>query len=161
LIFTLPDSLAAQNRFLPDGPAVGGSVDRFIYEGDGITAVSFRFSGLRAGKVGSEIAVSLFPDALSAGALYLAPDLGPAFNVSGPGFSVLFKGGISSLAGLGGGVSFTPGYHLGGGLIVQAGNRLGIRVDVIRHFYLIDNETERLWSVGLGFTSLGRRIVPR
>jgi hypothetical protein len=161
LASTLPLSLtAAQGPRLPDGPALGGSVDRFIYEGEGITAVSFRFSALRAGKVGSEIGVSLFPDALSAGVLYLAPDLGPAFNAAGPGFSVLVKGGISTLAGLGSGFAFIPGYHFGAGLIMQAGKRLGIRVDAIRHVYLIDNESEVLWSVGLGFTGLARRPNP-
>lgn len=157
LVSTLPPSLAAQGAKLPDGPAVGGSVDQFLYEGQHLTAVSFRFSKLRAGRVGSEIGVSLFPDALAAGALYLAPDLGPAFNASGPGFSLLLKGGISSLAGLGGGSVFIPGYHFGGGLIVEVGKRFGIRVDAIRHVYLIDNESEIFWSVGLGFTGLAPR----
>jgi hypothetical protein len=160
LVFVVPPTLAAQTARLPDGPAVGGTVDQFLYEGEHLTAVSFRFSGLRAGKMGSEIGVSLFPDALSAGALYLAPDLGPAFNASGPGFSLLLKGGISSLAGLGGGFAFIPGYHFGGGLIVEAGKRFGIRVDAIRHVYLIDNESEVFWSVGLGFTGLARRPNP-
>jgi hypothetical protein len=156
-LFSPPsNSLTAQASTLPDGPALGASVDRFIYEGEGITAVSFRYSGLRARKLGSEIGVSLFPDALQSGSLYLASDLGPAFSAPGPGFSVLVKGGLSTLTALGGGFAFEPGYHFGGGLIFQVGARSGIRLDVIRHFYLIDNEAEGLWSVGLGFTGLGR-----
>src|SRR3954454_16075111 len=90
LFYPRSNSLA-QERTLPDGAAAGASVDRFIYEGAGITAVSFRYSGLRARRVGSEIGVSLFPDALSAGALYLATDLGAAYSVPGDGFSLLFK----------------------------------------------------------------------
>jgi hypothetical protein len=166
VLFTLlgPTTLVAQTergRALPDGPAVGAGVDRFIYEGTGITAVTFRFSGLRSRAMGSEIGVSLFPDALAAGALYLAPDLGAAFNLSGSDFTVLAKGGISALAALGGGFGFVPGYHLGGGLIVRLGERSGIRLDVVRHFYLIDNENEGIWSVGLGFTVLPRaRLTP-
>jgi hypothetical protein len=151
------DSLAAQTGTLPDGPAAGASVDRFIYEDAGITAVSFRYSRLTARQVGTEIGVSLFPDALSAGSLYLAPDLGAALNIPGSGFSGLLKAGVSALTGLGGGFAFQPGYHFGGGMIVQTGKRSGVRLDVIRHYYRIDNETEGLWSVGLGFTALGGR----
>ena len=55
LVVTVAPLLAMQGGNLPDGPAVGGSVDRFVYEGNGVTTVSFHFSGLRAGKVGSEI----------------------------------------------------------------------------------------------------------
>lgn len=146
-----------RDKALPNGSALGAGVDRFIYEGNGITAVTFRFSGLRSRALGSEIGVSLFPDALAAGALYLAPDLGAAFNLSGPEFTLLAKGGVSTLAALGGGFEFVPGYHLGAGLIVRTGDRSGVRVDVVRHFYLIENETEAIWSVGLGFTVLPRR----
>jgi hypothetical protein len=158
LVSTHPAFLAAQSSSLPDGPAVGATVDRFIYEDQGITAVSFRYSVLRPRTLGSEIGVSLFPDALSIGALYLAPDLGAAFNASAPGFSLLLKGGLSTLAGLGGGFAFTPGYHFGAGLIVQVGQRLGIRVDAIRHVYLNASESEGIWSVGLGLTALGGSI---
>jgi hypothetical protein len=158
LLFVVPPPLGAQHA-LPNGPAVGGTVDRFLYEGGGITAASLRVSSLRARAVGTEIGVALFPDALSAGALVLAPDLGAAFNASGPGMSVLVKGGLSALTGLGAGFAFEPGYHLGGGLIVQIGKRAGMRVDVVRHAYLIDNETEAIWSVGLGFTGLPRRAT--
>jgi hypothetical protein len=153
--------LSAQGRLLPDGPAVGGSVDQFRYEGESITALTFRYSGLRSRHLGSEIGISLFPQAVQFGALYLAPDVGPAFNLSVPRATLLMKAGLSTLTGLGGGFSFVPGYHLGGGMIVQIGNRAGLRVDVIRHTYLIDSESETLWSVGLGFTALSRRPTPQ
>jgi hypothetical protein len=159
LVSTHPVPLAAQGSHLPDGSALGATLDRFYYDGEGLTAVSFRFSDLHARSVGSEIGVAVFPEGLSLGALILAPDLGAAFNASGPGFSVLVKGGLSTLAAIGEGFGFIPGYHFGGGLIVQAGNRLGIRVDVIRHVYLFE-EGEALWSVGLGFTALRRRSNP-
>jgi hypothetical protein len=154
---TLVDLNAQTATSLPDGPALGASIDRFVYEGEGITAVSFRFSGLHSRSVGSEVAVSLFPDALQSGAVYLASDLGPAFNISGPGITVLLKAGVSTLTGFGGGFAFTPGYHLGGGVILRAAGRLGIRVDLARHVYVSGVEsTEPIWSVGVGFTSLAR-----
>ena len=98
---------------------------------------------------------SAFPDALSAGTLYLATDLGGSYSAPGAGFSLLFKGGVSTLTALGGGFAFEPGFHFGTGMIVQTGKRSGVRLDVIRHYYLIDNETEGLWSLGVGFTALG------
>ena len=155
LFYPWSNFLTAQERTLPDGAAAGASVDRFLYEGAGITAVSFRYSGLRARRVGSEIGVSLFPDALSAGTLYLATDLGGSYSAPGPGFSLLFKGGVSTLIALGGGFAFEPGFHFGTGMIVQTGKKSGVRLDVIRHYYLLDNETAGLWSLGVGFTALG------
>jgi hypothetical protein len=157
----LPCLTAQARNTLPDGPAVGATVDRFSYEGEGITALSFRFSALHARTLASEIGISLFPDALEAGALYLAPDLGAAFNASGPGVTVLVKGGLSALTVLGRSFSLIPGYHFGGGLIVQATKRFGIRLDFAKHIYLAgDQSSEPLWSVGVGFTSLGRKAAP-
>ena len=155
----LPHSLDAQSELtLPNGPALGATLDRFVYEGQGINAVSFRYSELRPRAFGNEIGVSLFPDALGANALLLASDLGPAFNVAGPGVTVLLKGGLSTLLALGGGFDFNPGYHVGGGMIVRGGERVGIRLDLARHVYINDGGfSEPIWSVGLGVTSLARR----
>jgi hypothetical protein len=161
ILAALPGPSAAQTELtLPDGPAVGGTVDRFSYDGEGITAVTFRFSGLRSRRFGSEIGVSVFPDAFDFNALLLASDLGPAFNASGPGITVLLKGGLSTIMALGGGFAFVPGYHIGGGMIIRAGQRLGVRLDLVRHVYVSDAESsEPIWSVGLGFTSLPRKTA--
>jgi hypothetical protein len=153
----MPPSSAAQETTLPDGVALGVGVDQFLYEGERLTAVTFRFSELRARTLGPEISVGVLADPLSSGAVYLAPDLGAAFNASGPGVTVLVKGGISTVAEIGGG--FLPGYHLGSGLVVQTGRRWGIRLDVVRHVYLVGDGAEPIWSVGLGFTGLARRAT--
>jgi hypothetical protein len=153
---TVLSGQARPGKLLPDGPAPGAGLDRFINEGNGLTALTFRFSALRARALGGEIGVSLFPDALAAGALYLAPDLGAAFNLSGPGFTLLAKAGASTLAALGGGFAFVPGYHFGAGLIFRTGGRSALRVDVVRHFYVVESEAEGIWSVGLGFAVLPR-----
>jgi hypothetical protein len=116
LVSTLPampgmvsGTLAAQEAAgrLPDGPALGGSMDRSLYEGSGITAVSFRLSSLRRNGVGSEVGVSLFPEALPGG-LLLAPDLGPAYNISLPGATILLKAGGSAILGIGQGIGAIP-----------------------------------------------------
>jgi hypothetical protein len=152
-----PDTQAAGDTLPRLKPALGASVDRFVYDGYGITAVSFRYSGLKPNSLSTEIGAALFPDALQAGALLLAPDVGAAYDVRGAGFDLLFKGGISTLMGLGGGgFAFQPGYHLGSGLLIRIGETSGIRLDVVRHAYLIEQETELIWSVGIGVTSLPR-----
>jgi hypothetical protein len=167
-------SLAAQDAAAPDStapdttvavttkpkPAMGASVDRFIYEGSGITAVSFRYSGLKPGTLGTEIGASIFPDAIDFGALVLAPDIGAAYDFSGDGFDLLLKAGLSALTAVGVGFAFQPGYHFGSGLLIRTGKASGVRLDVVRHTYLIEQESEGIWSVGLGFTSLPRKVKP-
>ena len=151
-------SVAAQESSrLPDGDAVGGSMDRLIDEGFESTLMSFRLSQLRQNSVGTEIGVSLFPEALVAGGLILAPDIGPAYNISLPDATVLLKAGGSAIVGLGQGlVAAVPGWHLGAGLIVRAGPRAGVRFDVIRRFYRNEGRTEGMWSLGFGLTYLPR-----
>ncbi|HEY8195468.1 MAG TPA: hypothetical protein VIG04_00710 [Gemmatimonadales bacterium] len=149
-----PPRLAAQDTLQRIRPALGTSVDRFIYEGAGITAVSFHYSVLKANTLSTEVAAAFFPDALQAGALLLAPDVGAAYDARGGGFDLLLKAGLSTLMAMGGGVAFQPGYHFGSGLLIRTGKASGIRLDVVRHAYLIDQETEGIWSVGIGVTSL-------
>ena len=140
------------------GKALGGSIDRFSYEDVSITAFTFRYSELRPGGLGPEVGVSLFPQALPLAALILAPDLGGAFNVSVPGATLLLKGGASALTVLAPqAAGLRVGYHVGAGLLLRMDNRTGLRVDVIRHFYQDAGETEAIWSIGLGFTTLPRR----
>lgn len=148
------DTLAVQDTLPRLKPAIGASVERFIYEGSGITAVAFHYSRLKPSRLSTEFAAALFPDALDIGALLLAPDIGPAYDARGAGFDLLFKAGLSALAGVGIGLAFQPGYHVGSGLLIRTGKASGIRLDVVRHAYLIDQEMEGIWSVGVGITSL-------
>jgi hypothetical protein len=122
-------------------------------------AMSYRFSALRPRQVGVELGVSFFPQTLSAGVLALAPDLGAAYNLPFSGGSILLKAGGSAIGALGrAGILFVPGFHLGGTVVVQAGQRSGLRIDVIRHYYMPGGgEIEPIWSVGLGFAVLPRR----
>ena len=159
LVFSLagsPEPLAAQESAGSrlEGISRGITLDRFIYDGDGETAFSFRLSGLRPGKLGPELSVSAFPRALAARALVFAPDFGAAYNVSVPHVTLLFKAGGSALTGLATDVVFVPGAHVGAGLVVRIDDRTGIRIDAVRHFYLNTGETEAIWSIGLGFAAL-------
>jgi hypothetical protein len=155
----LPQRLAAQELSSSrlEGISKGASLDRFIYEGTGETAFSFRLSGLRPGGIGPELSVSFFPRALIARALLFAPDFGAAYNVSIPHATLLLKAGASALTGLASEVVFVPGAHLGAGIVVRIDERTGIRIDAARHLYFDTGETEAIWSIGFGFTGLRPR----
>jgi hypothetical protein len=150
-------SLKGQESAAPlTGRAMGVSMDRFAYESSDLVAFSYRFSDLRPGGLGAELGASLFPQALPAGVLVLAPDLGAAYNITIPGGSLLIKGGASAITALGTtGFLMVPGLHIGGTLIIQTGSRSGLRVDMIRHYYR-GGEVQPIWSIGLGFA-----VIPR
>jgi hypothetical protein len=157
LLLTMTASgIQAQTTPLVDGAANGVTLDRFIYDDVGVNVVSFRHSGQRSGAVGTELGVSLFPQALGAGALLLAPDIGPSFSLPVGNAALLLKAGGSAFVALGGGIAVLPGFHLGGGLIIPAERRFAIRLDLTRRFYLVEGMREGIWSVGLGFMVLPR-----
>jgi hypothetical protein len=151
-----PASSQSPFAHLPDGPAAGVSLDRFhCQDGGAITAVGFHLSRLRHNGAGPEFGVAVFPQYLQLPALVAAPDAGVAFNISLPAATLLLRGGVGAFVGLGRGVSaWFPGAHLGGGVLVHLDRHTAFRADVLKRWYLVDSETERYWSIGLGFSAL-------
>jgi hypothetical protein len=142
---------------LPDGPAMGLSVDRFHYEDEGaFTTMSFHLSRLRRNSLGLELGVAIFPEYLAFPALVAAPDGGAAFNVSLPGGTLLLRGGAGALVALGRGLNttFYPGVHLGAGAIIRIDRRTALRADALKRWYMTEGETVPFWSIGLGFSVL-------
>jgi hypothetical protein len=156
LVLAPSPSLAAQSNRARIAPSMGVSVDRFLYEDEGTTALSFRYSDLRR-RVGTEVGAFFFPDALRSRILLLALDLGPAYNSPGADLKLLGKAGFSGLTAIGGQVELHPGLHAGGGLLFRIGEMSAIRVDLTRHVYLIDHRTQGRWSIGLGLNAMPRR----
>jgi hypothetical protein len=153
-----PANSQSRLAFLPDGPAMGVSVNRFHYEDEGaITAVGFQLSRLKHNSAGMELGVAVFPQYLQVPALVIAPDAGLGFNVSLPAVTLLLRGGAGAIAGLGGGISLLPGAHLGAGALIQVDQRLALRADLLSRWYVFNSETERFWSFGLGFSVLSRQ----
>jgi hypothetical protein len=140
---------------LPDGPTSGVSLERFQYEDAGaIAAVSFHLSQLRHNGMGTELGVAVFPQYLEYPALLIAPDVGVGYNLSLPAATLLLRGGLGAILGIGQGSSLLPGAHLGGSALVHLDQRLALRADVLKRWYLVQNETEPFWSMGLGFSVL-------
>lgn len=138
------------------GQAMGVSMDRFSAGGSGLMAFSYRYSWLRPGGIGVEVGIPVFPQALPAGVLAIAPDVGPSYNLTVPGGSILIKAGGTALAAVGvEGTAFVPGIHLGGTLLLQTGSLSGLRLDLIHHRYWgAGGEIDPVWSIGLGFAIL-------
>jgi hypothetical protein len=156
----LRGELQAQSDAEPlRGRAMGISMDRFRSGESALVAMTYRYSSLHPGGIGGELGVSVFPQALPAGILATAPDLGASYNMTVPGGSVLVKAGGSALAALGvQGALFVPGVHLGGTLLLKTANLSGVRLDVIHHRYWAgEGEIDSVWSIGRGFAILPRR----
>jgi hypothetical protein len=86
-------------------------------------------------------------------------DLGASYNLPVPAGSLLIKAGGSALAVFSlHEARVVPGAHLGGTLLLDTGQRSGVRLDLIHHYYRADvGEIEPMWSIGLGFAILSRR----
>jgi len=152
----VPVGLAAQSPTSSrlQGISVGASLDRFLYEGTGTTAFSYRRSDLRPGNLSSELGVAFFPQYLVASALLFAPDFGPAYNIPLPQSTLLIKAGGSALTGIASEVVFIPGAHVGAGVLIRLDKQTAVRIDATRHFYMAPGETEAIWSIGIGLASL-------
>jgi hypothetical protein len=117
------------------------------------TAVTFRRSDLRRNGIGMELDAGLFPQVLPS-ALLVTLDIGPGYNVSLPGATLVLRGGAGGIVGLGGGALLIPGAHVGASAIISLQSRGALRLDLLRHFYLEEGELYPYWSLGLGFAIL-------
>lgn len=83
------------------------------------------------------------------------PDLGVAYNVAQPGFTILPRAGVgvAAIVGIGGGIVL-PGYYVGSGLVAHLGPGVGLRLDVAAHWYLVEGRAVSAISFGAGLASL-------
>ena len=144
--------------YLPNGKALGVSATRYTQTlslDESVTALTFRRSDLRQYAVGLNLDAGIFPQALPS-ALVATLDVGPGYNLSLPGATVVLRGGVSGIFGIGGGALLIPGAHLGASALVRVDSRAAVRLDLLRHLYLSDGEVYPLWSLGFGFAVLPR-----
>jgi hypothetical protein len=140
------------------GRATGVTVDRFEAGGFGITTVSLRVTELRPHGVGTDFALSAWPEALAHGGVVLGVDVGPAYNVAGPNSTVLVKTGLSTAAAGGGGGGFMAlGAYAGIGSLGRLAPGLGLRLDAAIHRYIAlaqEGGSANVLSLSIGLTSL-------
>ncbi|MEP6691618.1 MAG: hypothetical protein ABJD07_10700 [Gemmatimonadaceae bacterium] len=152
---------------LLSGSAIGFSVGKFVPAGarvgEGLTTVVLHVTRLEPKAVGLDVAVGMWPNGLSGGALVLGVDVGGAYNIGVPGATFLLKAGPSALVAVGmGGGAGAIGAHAGGGAILRVGPAIGIRADLVEHYYYGagtggDGGTGfGALSLSLGLTSLSR-----
>ncbi|MGI8497457.1 MAG: hypothetical protein ACR2OG_07740 [Gemmatimonadaceae bacterium] len=150
------------------GSAIGFSVDRFapagVRLGDGLTTVSLHITSLAPRQVGLDAAIGMWPEALRYnGLIVMGADVGGAYNISVPGATLLLKAGPSVLVAVGGfGGTGLVGGHLGGGAIIRLNDDLGLRADVVEHYYYVGRADGgfRAASLSLGITSLKPNETP-
>jgi hypothetical protein len=134
----------------------GASLER--YQLDESVVFSYRASQFRPRSPGVDLGIGVFPRYLASGLVAVTLDLGLAQGTR-LGRSVLFirgGGGALLLAGQGyGGVA--PALQAGLALVLPLDRTTALRLDLGQHWYLIDREAERRWSVGIGFAVLPKR----
>jgi hypothetical protein len=157
-----PNTAAAQSR-IPDGKALGITVDRFrvLAEEERYTTVTFHVTSLNAGGLSSDFAVGIFPTVLRAFALASTLDAGIGYNISLPRVTILPHIGASSLFEFGfGGALGLVGYHAGVSVLLNFSTTSAIRLDITRREYFPQNDlpTSSL-SIGVGISSVQPRIT--
>jgi hypothetical protein len=126
--------------------------------GEALLRPTYRATALPRARPGFDLAVVMFPDAMSLHLPVLTAGLqfGVAHRVPLGPVAVLLKGGAAALvsAESGGNQPFhaIPGVHGGLGLLVPVDARSYLRADLTRHLYLSDGRELRMWSLGAGFS---------
>jgi len=131
--------------YLPHGAALGVSATRFsetLRLDESATAVTFRRSALRRNRIGLELDAGIFPQALPA-AVIATFDVGPGYNLTLPGATLVFRGGGGAVVGFGGGALMIPGANLGASAIIRLESRAALRLDLLRNFYLNEEKCIR------------------
>jgi hypothetical protein len=159
LSLLLPGHLAAQGNpaWIPEGTALGVTIDRFAIEDVALVAGTFHVTLLKPNHLTPEFGVSIFPQAFASRVLATNIDVGGALNLPLPYATLLIRGGASGIFAFGsGGAGAIPGLHYGASLLVKFGSREAIRVDVLarRAVWLPGEVSSPVVSLGFGISAL-------
>ncbi|MEP7326942.1 MAG: VTT domain-containing protein [Gemmatimonadota bacterium] len=146
---------------IPDGPALGFTVDRFRLpeEADRFTTVTLHVTQLNAGGLSPNFAVGLFPTLFPAYEIVTSIDAGIGYNISLPRVTILPYLGASSLFEIGAYNSAGPiGLHVGVGVLINFSDNNAIRLDLTRREYFSqDRELRSSLSLGVGVSGVQPR----
>jgi hypothetical protein len=162
LLLLLPGALHSQAAprppLLPEGPALGGSLEIVGAEGVRSPFVSLRLTELVQNRFSREVSLGVLPEGLREGVLVLLLDAGPVYNAALPNTTVLLKGGVSMVGIMsGGGGGAALGLHLGIGGITRIGPTTGLRLDLSQRFFGLPGDL----SVGVLGAGIGLTRLPR
>lgn len=151
-----PGSAEAQR--IPDGNALGITVDRFriLAEDEQYTTVTFHVTPLKAGGLSPDFAVGIFPSLLRAYAIATTLDAGIGYNISLPRVTILPHIGASSFLALGlGGSAVLVGYHAGVSVLINFSTTNAFRIDITRREYFRQGDLlSSSLSIGVGISSV-------
>jgi hypothetical protein len=130
------------------GLLLGITLDRYLIESYGATAVSFRGLHLTPSHWGSEFGFGLLPVEGTSN-VGVITDLGTAFQSPHTGSVILLKFGATGIYGGGSGLF---GLYAGAGVVGQIAKGLTIRLDLTRRWYVAQGQLPQIWlfSVGVG-----------
>lgn len=156
----IPVAARAQTGSFGSGRAVGVTIQA-IGTSEGmaeVPAVALHVTSISRSGLGVDVTLATVPNALAAGLLLLAPDVGIArlFPIGG-GALILKSGPSAVIVGAGSGAGGAFGVHVGAAALFRVGNRLGIRAEVVPRFYTFEGGSFQLTTFGIGFTSLPER----
>ena len=146
---------ASAQQSLGVGPVMGASFERFGSLREGLLAFAFHRSRLTGGAPAEDLAVRVFPEALSERVVLIGADVGVTETVALGPVGLMLKGGLSPLVRVGpGSVDLIPGLEAGFATLVRLQRRAALRVDVTRHTFIIDGELYNIWGFGIGLSAL-------
>lgn len=130
----------------------GVSYERFSESDERFVTLAFRRTDLWRDGVGVDFGLGLVPEALGARIVLMEVEAGmAAARTVGP-VTLLLKGGVSSFVATWAENEFYPGLDVGVAALVPLERRCSLRLDLSRHFYFPQDETFRLWSLGVGLS---------
>lgn len=153
-LLLLPTALCAQepSALIPEGESITFGYGQLRVDESDIQAgeVLVRFAQLTQHQISGDLTLGLFP---GAGSGAVGMEGGPAWNVPLSRASILIRTGLTTVLANGGGLI---GGYFGVGLVMRAGGRVGLRLDLARHRYLAGNGGVGAWQVSVGLTLLPR-----
>jgi hypothetical protein len=155
------DAIAQQrDRRIPDGQALGFTIDRFTKDGDGdLISFTFHVTQLKRGGMGPDFGIGTFPRVLAGLHLALTLDADAAFNIALPLMTILPRGGASTIMIAGSEVTgFGLGYNYGVSVLFNFNARDAFRIDITRRKYLEGDLFDGgVLTIGIGVSGVPSR----
>lgn len=146
---------------IPDGMAIGVTMDRFRLIGDEehYTTFTLHVTGLKAGGLSPDFSLGLFPTVMPAGSIATVLDASVGYNISLPRVTIIPRAGPTAFSVFGlYGSAAAIGYQAGVTLLINIGKTDAIRLDLTRRQFLAnDNELGASLSIGIGISGVQSR----
>lgn len=161
-VLAVPALGAQADPRIPDGRAIGVTVDRLMLESNPqarIMTFTFHYTELKRNALGPDISIGTAPTILAAMHLPIGVDVGGGYNIALPRVSIIPRAGASAVMLIGPYVSgYALGYHFGASVLINVGGRDAIRLDITRRSYFRDHFNRGYIAIGIGVSGIPKRL---